>query len=68
MISGPLSLHSLPPDLESRLRLNAGHSKLGPRSEEKTESPRQRPSDIMVAAVTARHGLSSLLKAHYYPA
>ena len=52
MISGPLS--SLPPHLESRL--NLGRSKVvrgGGESEEKF-SPRQRPSDIMVAAVTAR--------------
>ena len=52
MISGPLS--SLPPHLESRL--NLGRSKAVPGGGESDEnfSPRQRPSDIMVAAVTAR--------------
>ena len=53
MISGPLS--SLPPHLESRL--NLGRSKAVPGGGESDEnfSPRQRPSDIMVAAVTARN-------------
>ena len=57
MISGPLS--SLPPDLESRLAAarqrtpltsSAGSSGSG----EAGVTPRQRPSDIMAAAVTAR--------------
>ena len=51
MISGPLSLCSLPPHLESRL--NLGRTKPGLNSEN-SQSPRQRPSDMMVAAVTAR--------------
>ena len=64
MISGPLS--SLPPDLESRL--NAARNKTvssaptsssfssqpGESGNAIGHSPRPRPSDIMVAAVTAR--------------
>ena len=52
MISGPLS--SLPPHLESRLNLGRSKAVPGGGESEENFSPRQRPSDIMVAAVTAR--------------
>ena len=52
MISGPLS--SLPPHLESRLNLGRSKAVRGGGESEEKFSPRQRPSDIMVAAVTAR--------------
>ena len=55
MISGPLS--SLPPDLESRLnaaRQKTPVSSTSTSSGDNGHSPRPRPSDIMVAAVTAR--------------
>ena len=49
MISGPLS--SLPPDLESRLAAARQRPAV---TSEAGDTPRQRPSDIMAAAVTAR--------------
>ena len=49
MISGPLS--SLPPDLESRLAAARQRPAV---TSEAGATPRQRPSDIMAAAVTAR--------------
>merc|ERR1719195_739930 len=52
MISGPLS--SLPPDLESRLAAARQKTPLSS-SGYSSASPRQRPSDIMVAAVNARN-------------
>ena len=52
MISGPLS--SLPPHLESRLNLGRAKPEQGGGEKPGQASPRQRPSDIMVAAVTAR--------------
>ena len=59
MISGPLS--SLPPDLESRLAAArhktplSGTPQTSGGSSGSGETPRQKPSDIMVAAVTARN-------------